>query len=62
MAIRRRRLSERAGADDLSADQFNRVMLAMAAWVAPPDQSCNYCHDTENMADDSLYTKKVARA
>ena len=46
---------------DLSVEQFNRVMLAMAEWVAPADQSCNYCHGGENMADDSLYTKKVAR-
>jgi photosynthetic reaction center cytochrome c subunit len=46
---------------DLSVDQFNRVMLGLAAWVAPADQSCNYCHNTENMADDHLYTKRVAR-
>jgi photosynthetic reaction center cytochrome c subunit len=46
---------------DLSADQFNRVMLGLAAWVAPEDQGCNYCHNPDNMADDSLYTKKVAR-
>jgi len=46
---------------DLSVDQFNRVMLGMAAWVAPADQSCAYCHNTNNMADDHLYTKRVAR-
>ena len=46
---------------DLSADQFNRVMLAMAAWVAPPDQGCAYCHNIDKMSDDSLYTKQVAR-
>jgi photosynthetic reaction center cytochrome c subunit len=46
---------------DLSADQFNRVMMGLAAWVAPPDQGCAYCHNTDNMADDALYTKKVAR-
>jgi photosynthetic reaction center cytochrome c subunit len=46
---------------DLSVDQFNRVMLGLAAWVAPPDQGCNYCHNPDNMADDGLYTKKVAR-
>eukprot|EP01037_Dinobryon_pediforme_P027872 gene27872-30922_t len=45
---------------DLSAEQFNRVMLAMTQWVAP-EQGCAYCHSTENLADDSLYTKKVAR-
>ena len=49
---------------DLSEDQFNRVMLSLAAWVAPQDgdnAGCAYCHNTDNMADDSLYTKKVAR-
>ena len=46
---------------DLSEDQFNRVMLAIATWVAPPEQGCNYCHNPENMADDGLYTKVVAR-
>lgn len=47
--------------NDLSVEQFNRVMLGMAAWVAPQEQSCAYCHNVENMADDSLYTKRVAR-
>jgi photosynthetic reaction center cytochrome c subunit len=49
---------------DLSADQFNRVMLAITEWVAPkdgPQAGCAYCHNVENMADDSPYTKKVAR-
>jgi photosynthetic reaction center cytochrome c subunit len=46
--------------NDLSVEQFNRVMLGLAAWVAPPEQSCNYCHG-ENMASDDLYTKRVAR-
>ena len=45
---------------DLSADQFNRVMLGLAAWVGG-EQGCATCHNPENMADDSLYTKKVAR-
>lgn len=45
---------------DLSAEQFNRVMLSITEWVAP-EQGCAYCHSTENLADDSLYTKKVAR-
>ena len=45
---------------DLSADQFNRVMLAITEWVAP-QQGCAYCHNVENLADDGLYTKKVAR-
>ena len=46
---------------DLSIDQFNRVMLGVSAWVAPADQGCAYCHNVNNMADDSLYTKRVAR-
>jgi photosynthetic reaction center cytochrome c subunit len=46
---------------DLSVDQFNRVMLGLSAWVAPQDQGCTYCHNPDNMADDNLYTKKVAR-
>jgi len=45
---------------DLSVDQFNRVMLAITAWVSP-DQGCGYCHNTENLADDGLYAKIVAR-
>jgi photosynthetic reaction center cytochrome c subunit len=45
---------------DLSTEQFNRVMVAITQWVAP-EQGCAYCHNTENMADDGLYTKIVAR-
>ncbi len=46
--------------NDLSVGQFTRVMLAMSQWVAPADQSCNYCHGG-NMASDDKYTKVVAR-
>ena len=45
---------------DLSADEFNRLMMSITSWVAP-EQGCNYCHDPENMASDAPYTKKVAR-
>jgi photosynthetic reaction center cytochrome c subunit len=45
---------------DLSVPEFTRVMLAITAWVAPPDQSCGYCHQGE-LSSDALYTKKVAR-
>lgn len=45
---------------DLSTEEFNRVMVAITHWVSP-DQGCAYCHNTENLADDSLYTKIVAR-
>jgi photosynthetic reaction center cytochrome c subunit len=45
---------------DLSVDQFNTLMAAMTTWVAP-QQGCAYCHNVENLADDSVYAKKVAR-
>lgn len=45
---------------DLDASEFNRVMIAITAWVSP-EQGCAYCHNVENMADDSVYTKIVAR-
>jgi photosynthetic reaction center cytochrome c subunit len=45
---------------DLSTEQFNRVMTSITEWVAP-EQGCTYCHNTENMASDDLYQKKVAR-
>ena len=32
----------------------------MTTWVAP-QQGCAYCHNVENLADDSVYAKKVAR-
>jgi photosynthetic reaction center cytochrome c subunit len=45
---------------DLNIGQFTRVMQSMAAWVAPADQSCNYCHEAV-MSSDAKYTKRVAR-
>lgn len=45
---------------DLSVPEFTRTMLAIAQWVAP-QQGCAYCHNLQNLADDSLYTKRVAR-
>jgi photosynthetic reaction center cytochrome c subunit len=45
---------------DLGVGQFARLMSAITAWVAP-EQGCNYCHVADNLADDSLYTKQVAR-
>jgi photosynthetic reaction center cytochrome c subunit len=44
---------------DLSVGEFTRHMVAITAWVAP-EQGCTYCH-VANLADDSLYTKVVAR-
>jgi len=45
---------------DLSGGQFTRLMVSMTTWIAP-EQGCNYCHNPANFADDSLYTKVVAR-
>jgi photosynthetic reaction center cytochrome c subunit len=45
---------------DLSVAQFTRLMVAMTTWVSP-EQGCGYCHNLENLADDSKYTKGVAR-
>jgi len=45
---------------DLSPVEFNRQMLAFQQWVAPT-QGCPYCHVDGNFADDSKYTKVVAR-
>lgn len=45
---------------DLSIGEFTRLMVSMTAWVSP-EQGCNYCHNAGNFADDSLYTKIVAR-
>jgi photosynthetic reaction center cytochrome c subunit len=47
--------------NDLSVAEFARVMVAITQWVAPPDQSCAYCHGGADMANDDLYTKVVAR-
>ena len=44
----------------LNNDQFNRLMLSITEWVSP-DQGCAYCHNEANLADDSKYTKTVAR-
>ncbi|HEX8416792.1 MAG TPA: photosynthetic reaction center cytochrome PufC, partial [Methylobacterium sp.] len=45
---------------NISTEQFNRLMVSMTEWVSP-EQGCAYCHNVENMADDSLYQKRVAR-
>lgn len=46
---------------NLNEDEFNHLMASITQWVAPPEQGCNYCHNPENMADDRVYTKIVAR-
>ena len=45
---------------DLSVGQFTRLMVSITTWVAPK-QGCAYCHNVANMADDTNYTKVVAR-
>jgi photosynthetic reaction center cytochrome c subunit len=45
---------------DLSVGEFTRHMTAITAWVAP-QEGCAYCHNLQNLADDSKYTKVVAR-
>jgi photosynthetic reaction center cytochrome c subunit len=44
----------------LSVGEFTSLMVSMTAWVAP-EKGCVYCHNAANFADDSLYTKLVAR-
>jgi len=46
--------------NNLSVGQFTSFMVSMTSWVAP-EQGCSYCHNPANFADDSLYTKNVAR-
>jgi photosynthetic reaction center cytochrome c subunit len=45
---------------DLNVLDFSRLMQAMSTWVAP-EQGCEYCHNTDNLASDEKYTKVVAR-
>ncbi len=45
---------------DVNAGEFTRLMVNMTEWVAP-DQGCAACHNVENFAEDTLYTKVVAR-
>jgi photosynthetic reaction center cytochrome c subunit len=45
---------------DESVGNFTRLMASITTWVSPT-QGCAYCHNVNNMADDTLYTKIVAR-
>jgi photosynthetic reaction center cytochrome c subunit len=45
---------------DVNVGEFTRLMISMSQWVAP-SQGCAACHNINNLADDSLYTKVVAR-
>ena len=44
----------------VTEDNFLRLMTAITEWVAP-EQGCAYCHNEENYAEDSVYTKVVSR-
>jgi photosynthetic reaction center cytochrome c subunit len=44
----------------VDANEYLRLMSAITNWVAP-QQGCTYCHSAENLADDTVYTKIVAR-
>lgn len=44
----------------LSIGEFTRTMAAITEWVSP-EQGCVYCHNLENLGEDTKYTKKVAR-
>lgn len=46
--------------NDLSVGEFTRLMASITTWVSPT-QGCAYCHDTNDMGSDALYTKVVAR-
>ncbi|MGB7206351.1 MAG: photosynthetic reaction center cytochrome PufC, partial [Anderseniella sp.] len=45
---------------DLDQAEFDRLMLAITEWVAP-EAGCTYCHSENNLAEDTKYTKIVAR-
>ena len=45
---------------DQPAEQHDRLMAAITEWIAP-EAGCAYCHNEENYAEDSVYTKIVAR-
>ncbi len=45
---------------NISVGQFTRLMVSITQWVSPK-QGCAYCHNVANMAEDSVYTKVVAR-
>lgn len=47
--------------NNLSEEEFGHLMSSISLWVAGDAANCQYCHNPANMADDSVYTKTVAR-
>jgi photosynthetic reaction center cytochrome c subunit len=45
---------------DLSVGEFTRLMTSITNWVSP-QEGCAYCHNLQNLAEESKYTKVVAR-
>jgi photosynthetic reaction center cytochrome c subunit len=45
---------------NVDSNEFLRLMAAFPTWIAPAT-GCAFCHSVVNMADDTLYTKKIAR-
>lgn len=45
---------------DVDVGEFTRLMVNMTTWVSA-EQGCAGCHNVENFADDTVYTKNVAR-
>jgi photosynthetic reaction center cytochrome c subunit len=45
---------------NVTENEFIRIMAAITEWVSP-EQGCNYCHNPNNLAEDSVYTKIVSR-
>lgn len=46
--------------NDLSVQEFSRLMQAMSTWVAPVE-GCDFCHNPKKLDSDEKYTKIVAR-
>lgn len=47
--------------NNLSEEEFGHLMSSISLWVAGDAANCQYCHNPASMADDSVYTKTVAR-
>ena len=45
---------------DLSIVQFTRLMQAWTDWISP-EEGCAYCHQLDDLAADTVYTKIVSR-